>query len=773
MKNNIINNYTSQRYIKIPNKAMITVLFTIVLTIMPSLLNIGAYPNLSNAFVFESSAFSADYAYLFQQFLLGHSFWFWGQYTILPINYFPFYFLHWVLQHLSGSNLVAYHIIVIIAQIAALSSFANLCQIWSAHYSDSDCIISKKILAWLLGAAFLTSLASFNYLKSNLFFALPYYSLPIQLLLVELYRISQRIWILFFLMIVVMLMNTFNITHFIYIQGLILFYSIFFKAPQKKKEEKFHRSIIICLGISFLPPAILTGGAWIVNLPYYGSLDELVTIMTEEMYSQHAGILNALLQITDWGIFGQFNGELYYKYSPYYLHTITRLFGLIIPLYVVFMIFLRHYKVEESLNRLIFFWGIIALTCLFFLPGEKNDLFSWLYHNIFLFKIFRNITKLNTMLIFSLLVLAFLLSLEKRFHITRTRKWQLISQFFLISALVSTFIYNLPYWLNASYFFHDRSVQKIPIYWYNARDFLVKNLSQGSRILMLPATYIHDIYLWDNKKNWVQGNLPDAIWPIPTFRLSEGFIGPLRMQQEMKNTFVKKSFLPRQLSVDFDMLVSFSKRNAFDFLVLTRDLMDDYQFTIPFESRVYKAGFRKLAEFGPIIIFHNPENYRPLISLNTDFSYSRLDNLTYQLKIKNIKTSIALVFQDEYRPGWKIIPARYDGDISCVEQCLQTPIFTHFSDIIFSFNPISFSDKHIPSIDGSNVWILDINSLRSRLPHESIQENKDGSFNISLIIYFSPQLGFIMMIWIFIASLIVCIIFFGFSPIKGYLNKST
>ena len=752
---------------KVANRAnahvIIIALLSIALVISPPLSSLISCSSCSSGVIFESSIFSADYAHLFREILFGHSVWLWGQYQILPINYVPLYIVHWTLENFLGSNLVAYLVMVMLAQVSALGAFVALCEAWARQCPETGSPTFRRVSAWLLGTAFLTSLANFNYLKSNVLFALPYYSLPIQLLLIEHYLTSRNRRILLGLMAVVLIMNTFNLTHFIYIQGTVLGYAYIFSRRNVTWETvKVDWRAVAWAGLAFAPAAILVGGTWIVNLPYYGSLSQVGSIMAENMYSQNAGILQGLLQITDWGLFGRFNGELNYKYSPYYLHALSRLAGLVLPAAVVLLALLGLNNKEKRSNRLVLFWGLIALACLFFLMGKDNLLFAWLYEKVFLFQIFRNITKLSAMLVFSLVSLAFLFSLGNGMRATK--------HLVLLVAIIGAFAYNLPYWLNADYFFRDRSVREIPRYWYDAGDFLASRALPGSRVLMLPATYINDIYFWDKKKDWVQGNLADAIWPVRTYRLSEKFIGPPRMQREMKKVFVEAPSLPRGLSVNLDALESFARDNGFDFLVLTRDLVDDYRFVGSFESWANRAGFTKLAKFGAITVFNNLKNYRPPISANVDFTYSHIDHLTYRLTLKNVKGPVSLVFQDAYRPGWRLAADARNADLACAERCPPTPLFFYFTDIALAFHATPFADKHFALPDGSNIWILDINSLRSRLPPGSIHENADGSLDVSLVIHFAPQLAFIIMVWMFIASLVICVVVYGVARRPNDLN---
>lgn len=428
------------------------------------------------------------------------------------------------------------------------------------------------------------------------------------------------------------------------------------------------------------------------------------------------------------------------------------LFGLVLPITAIFLGLLFIVNRDGGPARLIVFWGLVALGCLFFLLGNKNPVFDWLYEHILLFKIFRNVTKLSAMLVFSMVALVFLLCLGSRMRTTKVVA--------LTVAIIGAFAYNLPYWFNADYFFRDRSVQEIPAYWHDAGDFLAQRASSGSRVLLLPATYINDIYSWNKKKNWVQGSLPDALWSVRTYRLSEGFVGPPRMQREMRDTFQAAKSLPRLLTIDPDMLKDFASRNSFDFVVLNKDLVDDYRFAGSFQQWAKDAGYTTLAEFGPLTILHNPQNYRPLLTATSDFTYSRIDHLTYRLTLKHVREPVALVFREEFRPGWRLAADVPGQDKACFEQCPPVLLFFHSSDFNSALAGNRIAAKHWALADGSNAWMLDPADLGA---DGITQENADGSRDVSLIIHFAPQLGFVVMIWAFLASLGVCVLAFGYA----------
>ena len=119
---------------------------------------------------------------------------------------------------------------------------------------------------------------------------------------------------------------------------------------------------------------------------------------------------------------------------------------------------------------------------------------------------------------------------------------------------------------------------------------------------------------------------------------------------------------------------------------------------------------------------------------------SALNNAEYTLNIKNIKGSFMLVFNENYSPSWVV---KQPGSL-------------------FKILPIN----HIEVNGFTNGYVIDKQILEKYIDKKYISTNEDGSINVTLQLYFQPQIYFYIGLLISGLTLLVSFIFFLYSLSK-------
>lgn len=705
------------------------------------------------AIVFESSAHAADYGRYFEELFHGHSFWLWGQYALTVVGYAPLYGLLYVLEAMTGSSSTAYHVALLFFQLLAVGCFVAFVRKWQSRIApDRTASTFDRIVPWVLGLLYVTSLANFNYLKSNVMFGLASYALPIQLYLVDRYVSRGSAAAMGAVTASALLMNAANATFFFYIGGLVWAYMMFLRLQSFAVAPPWRILVVDTAALAFalLPAAILILVSTAVNIPYYGSLEELAQVASEGMYSMNANMVNIMSLTTDWAFFDGFNGEPYYEFAEYYRQRGVRLLAFVLILLPLGLALAKMFGGARGFYR---FWVAVGVLCVFVQLGANNPVFRWLIENIVLFQIFRNVTKLSPIFYFALLAVIC-------YQVAAVRSEQLRRAAFAIFAL-GGLAYNLPFWTYADYFHRDRSAGEIPKYWRDAGAWMKRHAPEGSRTLLLPATYVNDTFLWNGKKVLFQGTLPDGIWTTRTFRLSEALVGPPLMQAEMRRVFVPDASNVRGLTTDYAALGTFTARNGFGFIVLNRDLWSEYQHLSDVRAWLERDGFARVAVFGRLEIFHNPARDRQMFESEVKVSWSQIDNLTYRLRVDGVTGPFTLRFNEAYRPGWRLAVQEPSKGSECAHICPPSPLLGHWDDFRLALRPAVAPSHHARDEYGGNAW---------RIDPADILRTGSASSNLDLVLHFRPQLYFMAACWVFVLCTAAVVVLFFLIPLTKRVN---
>ncbi|MDD5043624.1 MAG: hypothetical protein PHD51_03060 [Patescibacteria group bacterium] len=630
--------------------------FSLVLA-APFIYNIFLYGGSSGTLLMDSSIFSLNLGKYFSDLFYNKSHFLFGQYSIFTINYFVFY-AFWFLLKILFTQIVAYFIFCILAYWAGfyffVKLFLELKQTDDKRPSFATADFKEFAVIIILGLLFFTSVSFFIYLKNSITYEIPYLLLPLGLYYSLKFLKTGRKIELLPLLAFSLILSSINFTYFLIDIIFINFFVLVFNLSVKKPWKEFFKRIII-VDFLFLPTFILLAISVIIGSLYFGSVFDLAGKVSEDFYSLNATYFNIFRQTADWGFFGSWQGKLYFEFAKFYAEKFAIIFAL--APYILLVYLLIKNKLRDNLGIIVIFL-VSWLTVFQMMLGLNNPVYKFFYDNILGFQVFRNITKFSPLLNFIWILVVYLLFLN--FFKQKRNLW--IVSLLLVAGL----LYNLPYWLYAEWFFGDRVVGEVPAYWYETVDYLNHNTDQNSRVLFLPATYINDAYNWGGKMVQIQGSLADIFLDRKSYRLSEILIGDAFMQSDMSKLFINSPRTLRGKEVDYGLLSGFVKNYNMDYIVVTKDLVSEYEGGADLPRWLEENGYKKKGDFGEMNIYYNEDNFLPLFSAGQIY-FSKLDNKKYRIFIKGLAGTEDLVFLEPYDKQWELYLEKSPDNNWCLE----------------------------------------------------------------------------------------------------------
>lgn len=715
------------------------VLFAVVsgAILYPLVYCIFAFATWQHGQIAESSIYSLRLGQFFHDILFGRSVFNGGNYTVYPLNYFIIYAGVGVLERIF-SGIPSYLLFVSAFDLVAFYFFVKLALLITDDNVEGVSLKRYTIIC-LLGLLYLTSLSNFNFIKSNIVFLLPYLALPPLLYYATRYaREGERRHLLLFLLFSLTL-GDFNLAH-----AAILILTINIFLIVQNRMTSIARSVLLRrmagINITLLPALLFLLIIVADNVFYSANLSTFAIVAAENMYSNNAQYLNIFAQTTDWGLFGMWNHALYYHFSPFYRPGPITIFALL-P-FVLLAIAAASSRKTLITRRLAIPLLIFMLVVFQIMLGNNNAVYHFLYQHLLVFQVFRNITKLAPLLFFLLVftIYAFLYD-----GIREPRR-------FWAAALliVASLVYNAPYWSYARYIYGHRAIEGIPRYWQSAADYINSNTSGYDRVLALPAIYVNDVYYWKGRKTWVQGSLLDILIKDQSFRLSERAIGPPQYQADADSVFVKSATSIRHLDANYSRLTWLAKKYGFDYVVLSRDLLSEYERTSDIQTWLRHAGYRKMATFGPVSIYRNPAFFKPPFA-GAALAVRRINNLRYDVHVLATTKSRTLTFDAPFHPGWHLVADPSNPPLCTADSNRIAPNEVvcggnSGGSILGELRHLFMHDStavHYQTSDGTNGWIFP-------------QELQRG---MTFSLYFKPQAIFYIVV---IVSVLAFFVFFGY-----------
>ena len=191
---------------------------------------------------------------------------------------------------------------------------------------------------------------------------------------------------------------------------------------------------------------------------------------------------------------------------------------------------------------------------------------------------------------------------------------------------------------------------------------------------------------------------------------------------------------------------------------------------------------------GDQVLVSKNKNYE-LIKLRIDSSLFESKNVIFQ-KISPVKYNVTirgasdnqnLVFKERFGSGWKLYPEESDsfetncsspisqGEVKSSQCQTRSSVFS-WNDILFFFQKDLKLSRAFKDTTYVNAWLLNQNLLKAFSPAYSAHQ--DGTFDMSMTVFFYPQLFFYLGLLISLSSFFILFVFaLKQERTRSYLGK--
>jgi len=147
------------------------------------------------------------------------------------------------------------------------------------------------------------------------------------------------------------------------------------------------------------------------------------------------------------------------------------------------------------------------------------------------------------------------------------------------------------------------------------------------------------------------------------------------------------------------------------------------------------------------------KNSPVLFKSASNIQYKKINPITYKISMTEFIGQDELIFYETYHPGWKLFIQK---------KRFNTGVMSVFSNMLSLSKEILFDLSHTHNTPYGNSWKIDSNSIIPPNKNFEYTSNADGSINVTLLLFFLPQiyvyLGFFMtflfliLLWIYLSS---------------------
>jgi hypothetical protein len=465
-------------------------------------------------------------------------------------------------------------------------------------------------------------------------------------------------------------------------------------------------------------------------------------------------ILYPLLNLFHRQIAFEFGWQLKYIFLNFYDKVI--IFNLLFIL-VIFLGIIHYKKFLVNNERKIFMFILISFIASLFLftvnVGPLRDIFL-LLGNIPGFIMFRNFYDKFALgyVMYDSVLITFCLVIIKRKYSKQSKYLSILFLFILIINIIPIkSVINKPFWTTKSTY---TNVQLSSEY----LDFLSKvklQIRPASNILSFPfnkASYA--IVKEDNSNNAYIGTSPVGI-----LTGINDFAGDLSF--DANNAAKINEYIA---SRNYKSLNNFMAKFNINYVMITKntpvEVIKSYLFTDrdlgKQDAQMLNAITDKkilVSEKGNYMLYSS-KNQLPLF-IASNISYEKVNPVMLNLRIMNIKEKTPIIFRDAYSMGWKLFQSGNNNSERGDDGHLFDP-----NEISYLFKNNVFENSHVSYGEYGNEWILDPAYIKNNFDNKSYTLNKDGSINLTLALYFVPQLYFYIGVLITILTFIVVAIYY-------------
>jgi len=388
-------------------------------------------------------------------------------------------------------------------------------------------------------------------------------------------------------------------------------------------------------------------------------------------------------------------------YGVFYTHN-----PVVTGIWVGFFLVLFYYAFAPAKNLFykdtqtyMLLFGILLLVFIFFTKGISppfSGISAWVYHFKIMY-IFRGF-KEKFAIGYSITITCLFICLFRQKNV-------FVKMFLVLIALASyaAFIFN--YWYPAQLRYSDN------LTYLSAVRFPASNVS---RVLNLPL--VSYSFFYTRKPYYVGDNPLKNIFKKDVLYSSSQGVSDVRTQ------WIKTGLTQKKLSGrDFyrylqEYNIEYVLNNKNSSVLEEHGVGYDYRYaaTYPFLQKISETDTYILYRFKDFL----PRIYAP------DTSFHQISPVAYTISVRHLSNPRALWFLDSFDPGWKLY----------VPQAGNTMPVPGMKTI--------FDSSHTLVKGYANGWEINPADIKHTYPKALYTVNRDGSINLTLLLYFYPQLYF-------------------------------
>lgn len=479
-------------------------------------------------------------------------------------------------------------------------------------------------------------------------------------------------------------------------------------------------------------------------LPFISSQFEYLTKITG---GKIIGNIVTIFSFTSNNVYSIFSFTIYPdRYPLNNLYSDSNMFVALTLGYIIFlMVAILYQKGKQEKHWLHY---MIVLLVLFFLlmrgtvPFDTINLFIYSLPG---FNLFRSADKLFTFYPFF-----YLISLTLLLYYTKFSK-RIINSILIIILIIPIpfYIGGIPKYLSHEFQDEYKYTIQIPIEYYKIKELINKDDSQLS-IISLPYNVVNSIN-WANYPNWhFVGN------DVLNLLYNKFYITANAYDHPFLETNLSFEEYNEAKIIDNERFLKLLQKFSGKYILLHKDikkgLLDESRVTYNTIKQLEANNIiRKLDENEYFTLYELNKNYLvPLIFSDKNYlSFQKSNPTKYKIYLSNLTSKINIEFHQSHNSQWKLYLASDPNNLWCKQseyytytkttECEYTKKIFEISDLTYIWKKPIFEDTHTMVDEYANSWTIDPEYIKENYPKEFYKQNKDGSIDIEMTLYFNPQ----------------------------------
>ena len=423
-------------------------------------------------------------------------------------------------------------------------------------------------------------------------------------------------------------------------------------------------------------------------------------------------------------------------------------------IFIVFIAILNYKKILDKDKRKIFIFLLISFTTSLYLftinigPLKNIFLFFKFIPGFVMFRNFYDKFAPGFVIIYSLLIVISLYIIRKKFKSYLVIYIVTILLIFLNFSTVRATV-NSPLWGTKDIY---RTIT-ISEEYLNFMNMVKNRVPSTDNILTLPfGTSIYSVIKDKNTNNVYVG-----VSPVKIFSGVNDLSGHLSFNYSPEADTID-GFI---LNSDYKNLSKALFMHNVNYVFVTKNIPPEVKNTWIFDQQMLKEENSNFLGqiIGKRIIVSSNNNYelyetKRMNSLinSKNIYFQKISPVEYKIYLKNVSKNQILDFMDSYHGGWKLYLDKSPNLNFCVNpiinsftnstQCNEENTLFKISDInYFLIKPV-FDSSHKMINGFYNEWTINPEYIRNNFNKNYYIENKDGSLDIEMTLYFKPQTYF-------------------------------